>query len=843
MFQKVVISTVIIFISVFSYSQTADSLQEQLPVEQEQLPVVDYANPTEYEVGGITVSGIQFIDPKTLISMSGFVVGRKITIPSNEITRIVEKFWNQGLFSDVKISITKIEGDKVYLELFLKERPRLSKFNMKGISKSDAEDITEKLKVKPGVQVTDNLLNNISFVVKKHYAEKGFLNAEVKLIQVDDSIAKNRVLLTAQINKNKKVKIEKVQFIGNEDFTNKRLRRTLKKTKQKDWNIFTGSKYIESKFKEDKGKLQEFYSKNGYRDFKILNDSFTFINNERIALYIRIHEGNKHYLRNVTWVGNTIYPDDILNKVFKMKKGDVYDQVSIDKRLTTDEDAVNSLYLDNGYLFFHLNPVEYRIENDSIDLEMRISEGKQAPFNNIIISGNIKTNEHVIRRELRTRPGELFSKSNIIRSVRELAQMGHFDPEKITPDVVPNPSEGNVDIHYRLVEKGNDQFEISGGWGAGMLVGTVGLRFNNFSARNLFKLKEWRPVPSGDGQSLSLRAQSNGKYYRSYNISFMEPWLGGKKRNSLQLSAYFSKQFNSSYSYLSNSYDDELSNQWFKVTGVSAGLGRMLKWPDDYFMLYNELSYQRYTLHDWNMGTEFPFTTGNSNNVSFTTTLTRNSQDQTIYPRSGSNFSLTVQLTPPYSLFRESNDNLTATQRFNYIEYYKWKFKANTYNSLAGKLVLSMGAQVGYMGMYNEKVGYSPFEGFQVGGSGMTGYQMYGTDIISMRGYDDQAFNDALNKRQLNMYVKYTMELRYPLTLESSTAIYALAFAEAGNAWYHREKFNPYNVYRTVGVGIRAFLPMFGLLGVDWGYALDPLVGPNGNDLKQSFQFTIGQQF
>lgn len=836
MFQKLIISIVFFLVSVLSFSQT-DSLQN---------PVVDYANPTEYEVGGITVSGIQYIDPNVLISMSGFVVGSKITIPSDNITRILDKFWNQGLFSDVKISVTKIVDNKVYLDLYLKERPRLSKFTMKGTNKSDAEDLTEKLKVKPGVQVTDNLLNTISIVVKKHYAEKGFLNTEVKLIQVDDTVAKNRVLLTAQIDKNKKVKIKQVDFIGNEDFTDKRLRRTLKKTKQKDLNFFTGAKFIESKFKEDKTKLEEFYSKNGYRDFKILNDSITFLNNEEIVLHIRINEGNQYFLRNVTWVGNTIYPESVLNRVFKMKKGDVYDQVSMDKRLMTDEDAVNSLYLDNGYLFFRLTPVETRIEGDSIDLEMRINEGRQAYLNKIIISGNTKTNEHVIRRELRTKPGELFSKSDIIRSVRELAQLGHFDPEKITPDVLPNPSEGNVDIHYKLTEKANDQLEVSGGWGAGMLVGTIGVRFSNFSARNVLKLREWRPVPSGDGQSLSIRAQSNGRYYRSYNISFIEPWLGGKKRNSLQVSAYFSKIFNNRYNYLDYN-SRELSDEWYKVSGVSVGLGRMLRWPDDWFMLYNEISYQLYTLNNYTgfIGYAFKDGTGKSNNFSVTTTLSRNSQDQPIYPRSGSNFSLSLQLTPPYSLFRDNNDNLTDAQRYNYIEFFKWKFKANTYNMLAKDLVLNLGAQVGYLGRYNEKVGYSPFEGFQVGGSGMTGYQMYGVETVALRGYEDQGFNDAFNRgNQLNMYVKYTMELRYPLTLQQSASIYGLAFLEAGNAWYEYEKFNPFNVYRSAGFGIRAFLPMFGLLGIDWGYGFDPLQTPNGTKLGGSqFHFVIGQQF
>jgi outer membrane protein insertion porin family len=520
----------------------------------------------------------------------------------------------------------------------------------------------------------------------------------------------------------------------------------------------------------------------------------------------------------------------------------------MEKRLTTDEDAVNSLYLDNVYLFFRLTPVETKIEGDSIDLEMRINEGRQDTINKILISGNTKTNEHVVRRELRTRPGELFSKSNIIRSVRELAQLGHFDPEKIVPDIIPNPGEGNVDVHYRLVEKANDQLEVSGGWGAGMLVGTIGIRFSNFSMKNFFKLNEWRPVPSGDGQSLSIRAQSNGRYYRSYNVSFVDPWFGGKKPNSFSISAYLSKMYNYQYSYFGGYGDNNVSDQWYKVSGVSVGFGKRLKWPDDWFMINNELSYQLYTMHNYQLY-GFPYENGNSNNISFTTTFTRSSQDQQIYPRSGSTFSLSLQMTPPYSAFRKNNDNLTPSQRYNFIEFYKWKFKANTFNKLAGfgtqhDLVLNLGAQVGYLGMYNKKVGQSPFEGFQVGGSGMTGYQMYGTEVVALRGYEDQGFNDAVGKQNLSMYVKYTMELRFPLTLQQSASIYGLTFLEAGNAWYDHSKFNPFNVYRSAGVGIRAFLPMFGLLGIDWGYGFDPLKRSDGTHLgKGQFHFVIGQQF
>jgi outer membrane protein insertion porin family len=839
-------------------------------------PVVDYSDPKEYIVQDVKIVGVQFLDTKVLVSMSGLVVGRKVTVPGDDITKIVEKFWSQGLFSDVKLVASKIEGDKIWLEIYLKERPRLTKLAIKGISKSDADDIIEKLKIKPGHQVTDNVINNIVSIIKRHYKEKGFLNTKVDIVQKEDTLHRNQVYLIADVHKNGKVKISTITFIGNEKYSNKRLRRVFKKTKQKDYNLFTPNKFIESKYKEDKKKLQDFYAKNGFRDFKLLSDSIKTLPDNKIALFVKINEGNQYHFRKITWIGNTKYPSELLDRVLKLKKGDVYDQLTLEKRLETDEDAVHSLYLDYGYLFSNITPIESRIENDSIDLDLIIQEGRQATINKIIISGNTKTNEHVVRRELFTRPGDLFSKSDIVKSVRFLAQLGHFDPEKMEPVPIPNQSDGTVDIEYKLTEKANDQLELSGGWGYKSLIGTVGLKFSNFSARHIFEPKAWRPVPSGDGQNLTLRVQSNGSWMRTVSMSFTEPWFGGKKPNSFSFSIYhqiydLAKQQNLLY----GTFGGNSSAGALKMTGVSVGLGRRLKWPDDYFGLSNELGYQHYYLNSYNYGS-FPFSDGNSNTITFKTTLTRSSIDQQIYPRRGSMFSLGLQLTPPFSAFKKSdfwvlssaerasvpaNDATTqaaniykeeTARKYRFIEYHKWSYKGMWVNSLVGNLVLSLNTQFGYMGYYSKNLGYSPFEGYLLGGDGMTWNSMMGTEIIGLRGYTNSSVTPYTTKKTYgtntkttqiaNIYDKVTAELRYPLTLQPSATIYGLVFAEGGNSWYDAKDFNPFSMKRSAGVGVRAFLPMFGMLGIDWGYGFDAIPGqPSAN--KSQFHFTMGQQF
>ncbi|MFC2112488.1 outer membrane protein assembly factor BamA [Bacteroidota bacterium] len=805
-------------------------------LDYDNLPVMDYANPREYVIADISVSGIEFLQPQVLISISGLQVGDKIKVPGDEITHAIDKFWDQGLFADAKLSVRKIEDGKIWLDIYLKEQPRLSRLVVDGLKKGETQDLMEKLNVRTGSQVTKDLLNNTERLIKDHFIEKGFFNTSVDIRQVQDTLRANSVRLYVTVHKNERIKIDDIIFEGNQVYDDKRLRRVLKNTKKVNWNIFKASKFIRSDYKEDKAKLTEFYNENGYRDFKIQGDSLIYIEeDERLLLKVFITEGNKYFFRNIKWIGNTIYPSAILGAVMGIEKGDVFDQSLLSKRLEVDEDAVSSLYLDNGYLFFQVDPVEIRVEDDSIDFEMRIYEGKQATINNIIISGNTKTNEHVVRREIRTKPGQLFSKSDIIRTVRELAQLGHFDPEKIEPIPYPNITDGTVDIEYKLVERANDQLEISGGWGAGMLVGTIGLRFSNFSAREIFNLKAWRPIPSGDGQTLSLRAQSNGKYYQSYNATFIEPWFGGKKPNSLAISVFHS-MMNNSYTI----WDAGTSNM--KITGASIGIGRRLKWPDDFFTLYNEISFQQYKLDNWTG--YFQFSDGASNNISFNTTMARKSIDQMIYPRRGSDFSLSLQLTPPYSMFNGKDYTIMdPAQKYQWIEYHKWLFKADWYTTLAGNLVLATRAHFGYLGHYNDDLGPSPFEGFDVGGDGMSGYNLYGYDIIALRGYENGSLTPRVGgTKSGNVYTRLYMELRYPVTLNPSATVYVLGFLEGGNSWYSIDQFNPFLVKRSAGFGLRAFLPMFGLLGIDWAYGFDPVPGfPDAN--KSQFHFTIGQQF
>ena len=808
-------------------------------IEYNSLPVMDYSDPRDYEIMEVTVTGVEFLQPEVLVSISGFKVGNRIRVPGDDITKAITKFWEQGLFADIKITATKIEGSKIWIDIYLKEQPRLSRLIINGLKKSETEDLMEKLNIRTGSQVTIDLLNNIERLTKDHFIEKGFYNTKVSIVQAADTLRPNSVRLMVDVDKNQRIKIDDIIFDGNQVYDDTRLRRVLKKTKKVNMNIFKASKYIKQEYREDKNLLIEFYNENGYRDAKILGDTMMRMlhkdKKERLVLEIKINEGPKYYFRNIEWIGNTIFPSEYMNAVLGIQRGDIFDQTLLDKRLEIDEDAVSSLYLDNGYLFFEVNAVEVKVDDDSIDFEMRIHEGEQATINNVIITGNTKTNEHVVRRELRTKPGMLFSKADIIRTVRELAQLGHFDPENINPVPIPNPQAGTVDIEYQLVERANDQLEISGGWGAGMLVGTVGLRFSNFSARNIFDGKAWRPVPSGDGQTLSLRAQSNGKYYQSYNFTFVEPWFGGKKPNSLSLSVFHTLT-NNSYSIW------DIGDKSMTISGASLGLGRRLKWPDDFFTLYNEISFQQYNLHDWTG--YFLFSNGASNNLSFNTVFARKSIDQPIYPRRGSDFSLSLQLTPPYSAFSNKNYlEMGVNQKYRWIEYHKWKFQADSYTTLAGKLVLATRAHFGYLGHYNDDLGPSPFEGFDVGGDGMAGYNLYGYDIIALRGYENGSLTPRVNNlKSGNVYTRMFVELRYPVSLNPSATVYVLGFLEGGNAWYSIDEFNPFLVKRSAGIGLRAFLPMFGLLGIDWGYGFDPVNGSYENSHSQ-FHFTMGQQF
>jgi len=794
---------------------------------------IDYsATPKDYTVAGITVSGVKYYNNDVLVQLSGLNIGEKISIPGERITQTLEKLWKQGLFSDIKISATKIDGDNIYLDFYLQERPKLSEIIISGVRKSEKDDLLEILKLIRGTQVTPNTIISTKNVLKKHYEEKGYFKAQINVFQKPDSSLQNAVLVYIDINKNEKTKIEQIIVEGNSVFTTQQVRRAMKETKQKRWyGLFKPSRYIENKYSEDKKKIIEKYNEAGYRDAKIIADSIFDFDQNTLMVKIKIFEGKQFFFRNITWIGNTIYTNRELSDVLGIKKSDIFDQKKLDERLTSDQDAVGNLYMNNGYLFYSLIPREVTVDNDSIDMEMVIYEGKQASIRNIIINGNTKTNEHVVRRSIRTYPGELFRKDDVIRSIRELAQLGNFDPEKILPTPLPNPEDGTVDIEYALVEKPNDQIELSGGWGANMLVGTLGLSFNNFSTRNIFSKEAWQPLPVGDGQRLSVRAQTNGDRYQAYNMSFVEPWLGGKKQNTFTISLYHTIQTNG----LSK---NDAGRTSMKVTGAALGFGTQLNWPDDYFSLYHEVSLQKYALNNWSYFSGL--NNGTSNNLSYKLVLSRNSIDNPIYSRTGSSINLTIQLTPPYSSFRESKDysRLSNNEKYKWIEYHKWTLSADWFSRVVGDLVLHTKFQYGFLGYYNRTLKYSPFEGFSLGGDGM-GYYSYGTDVIGLRGYENDVLTPANGG---NIYDKFTMELRYPLTLSESAQIYALSFVEAGNCYNNFNTFNPFKMYRSAGVGVRIMLPMLGLIGIDWGYGFDAVTGrPDSN--KSQFHFILGQPF
>lgn len=816
---------------------------------------IDYSRPKTYEIGGISVSGVKYLNESTLVNLSGLQVGQKIEVPGDAISKSLNKLWKHGLFGDVQIYVTKIVDDKIYLNFYLKERPRLSRVEFLGISKSQAEDLQDEVKLVRGVQITDDMISSACKKIKEFYIKKGFHDVKVDVKQDEDTMMANTVILRFNVKKNGKVKIKSINIEGNEALSDGKLRRAMKGTKQKCWyNIFRSSKYIEAKFDEDKDKLVAKYNERGYRDAAIVFDTVYRNEDNTFNIDIKVTEGNKYYFRNIEWVGNTKYPSELLSQQLDIKKGDVFDQANLEKRLNQAEDAVSALYLDRGYLFFMAIPVEVQVENDSIDLQIRIREGKQARINNVVIYGNDRTNEHVIRREIWSRPGDLFSKTDITRTIRELASLGYFDPEKLDVKPIPNQSEGTVDLEYTVVERASDQIELSGGWGGGMVIGTLGLSFTNFSLRNITNLESYSPLPSGDGQKLSIHAQTSGKHYRSISLSFTEPWLGGRKPNSLSVSFYHTVRSSS------NVYKSGL-DQFMKITGGSVGLGRRLDWPDNYFTLYNELSYQRYNIKNYAILSEF--STGMSNSLSLTTVIGRNSLDQQLYPRRGANISLSIQLTPPYSLFRErcfwelnnsekkALDNPAAVReeearrKYSMIEFHKWKFKADWFNAIYGNLVLRTNFEFGLLGYYNSKWGYSPFESFQLGGDGMQGGNYYyGYDVIPLRGYDNgRQGNGSLTARpQGNIYQKLSVELRYPLVMKESATIWASAFFDAGNSWYELKDYNPYSLYRSAGVGVRFYLPMLGLLGLDWGYGFDANPWNPGSNGSQ-FAFTIGQAF
>jgi len=814
---------------------------------------VDFNNPKTYVVGGIRVTGTKYLAESQLLSVLGIHEGDVVTVPGDEVSSAVKRIWLQGAASNIGFYVDSLNAgrDTAWFRLDLEERPRVVSWNYRGIKNSERDDIKEKLNLRRGGQLSEYVKASSIKVIKDYFKEKGFADVDVNVEVANDSIIRNAVRVTFDINKGKKLKVKEITYEGNGEISKFKLDRSMKKTKDAKWyNLFSSKKFQEKEYAGDKDKLLEVFNEAGYRDAKIVKDSlYRRAEDGKLGIHFVIDKGQRYYFRNITWTGNSEYSEEALNSILKINKGDVYDVVTMEKRLYSGEKegdiSIRKLYTDNGFLFFNVTPVELKIEGDSVDVEMRMVEGKPATFNNIIINGNTITNEKVVRRAVFTRPGYLYRQSDFERSIREISSMGHFDAEyAVDPakgySLIPNSVNNTVDIAYNVQEKPNSQLELSGGWGNKMFVGTVGVSFNNFSTANFFRKEAWRPVPLGDAQNLAIRFQTNGSYYTAFTANFVEPWLTGKKPTSLNISAYFTRQTNSYSTYYYQVLNDD---QYMEIYGASIGLGRRLKWPDNYFVLYNSLSWQSYNLQDWNY--YFIYSTGRSHNISLSTTLSRNSTDQSLYPRRGSDFSFGLQITPPWSMMKKDwrsidYSSMSVQDHYRWIEYHKWTFKGALYTQLIGDLVLMTRAQFGYLGYYNKNWGYSPFEGFIVGGDGMSGYNTYGSEVIGLRGYENYSLTPYIgNAYAGNVYDKFTVELRYPVIMQPSSTIYALVFAEGGNSWTDIKKFNPFQIKRSAGVGLRVFLPVVGLLGIDWGYGFDTEAGKD----RSHFHFVIGQQF
>lgn len=829
---------------VVPFSLTAQEVNTKQSIE------IDYNNPKTYVVGGISVEGVKYLNPNQIISVTGIKEGDVITIPSELLSETLKRIWIQKAFSSVGLYVDSLSASKdtCYLKLQLEERPRVIRWDFTGIKNSERDDLKEKLNLRRGGELSEYVKSSSTKTIKDYFKDKGFLNVEVNVLQVNDSIIKNAVRVTFDIHKGQKVKVKQISYEGVGEITKFKLDKSMKKTKDAKWyNFFSSKKFNEEEYENDKQSLIDVFNEAGYRDAKIKKDSLYNFPDGKLGIHFVIDRGQRYYFRNITWTGNSEYSAEELNSVLLINKGDIYDVISMNERLFGGEKEgemnVSKLYRDQGYLFFNVVPVELNIDGDSVDVEMRMVEGKPATFNNIIINGNNITNDKVVRRAVFTRPGYLFRQTDFERSIREIASMGHFDPEVAADaekgyNLIPNMMDNTVDIAYNVEEKANSQLELSGGWGANTFVGTVGVSFNNFSTRQFFNKDAWRPVPLGDAQTLSLRFQTNGSYYTALTANFMEPWLTGKKPTSLNISAYFTRQTNSYSTYYYQVLNDD---EYMEIFGAAIGLGTRLKWPDNYFVLYNQLGWQSYNLQDW--AYNFIFKTGLSHNISWTTTLSRTSTDQSIYPRSGSDFTFSLQLTPPFSLLSDPNKDysgMTAQEHYRWIEYHKWTFKGALYTKLVGDLVLMTRAQFGYLGYYNKKWGYSPFEGFIVGGDGMSGYNTYGQEVIGLRGYENYSLTPYINNAYAgNVYDKFTIELRYPVVLQPSSTIFALVFLEGGNCWSDIKDFNPFQIKRSAGVGLRVFLPVVGMLGIDWGYGFDA----DSSEDKSQFHFVIGQQF
>ena len=844
-------------------------------------PDITYSgNPHTYKLAGLAVSGIDGYEDYVLTGISGLSIGQELEVPGTAITDAVKRYWKHGLFSDVSISADSIVGDKIYLRINLLPRPRVSTINYNGLKKSERDDLEKKLGLLKGGQITPNMISRAKILAKKYFDDKGYKNADINILQRDDVANKNQVILDINVDKKEKLKVRNIIIEGNEQLPMKKIKGSFfskgafAKTHEagKLGNLLKSKKFTPERWAEDKKNLITKYNEFGFRDATILKDSVWNVDPKHVDIYVKVNEGKKYYIRNISWVGNTVYSTDYLSRLLGMKKGDVYNQTYLSKRLSQDEDAVGNEYWNNGYLFYRLEPTEVNIVGDSIDLEMRITEGQQAHINRVKINGNDRLYENVVRRELRTKPGDLFSKEALQRSARELASMGYFDPEAINPVPEPNYEDGTVDINYNLKQKSNDQVELSLGWGQTGVIGRVGLKLTNFSMANLFRRnREHRGImPIGDGETLSLGAQTNGSYYQSYNVQYSTNWLGGKRPIQFNVGVSYSKQTDVSSNYYNqsllnnynsyrygygnynyNSYENYSDpNKYIKLLSVYAGWGKRLSWPDDYFTLSLQLQYQRYMLRNWRY---FLMPTGTSNNLNLTVSLNRTSTDNQLFPRRGSEFSASLTITPPWSKWdgkdyahlatnpNSPNYSKEQQEKYHWIEYHKWKFKARTFTALSSGqkcFVLVTRVELGLLGRYNRNK-KSPFETFYMGGDGMSGYSSgYAEETIGLRGYENGALTPSYEV-QGYAYDRFSLELRYPFLL-GNTTIYGLGFVEAGNAWSETSKFNPFDMKRSAGLGVRIFLPMVGMMGIDWAYGFDTVFGKKGGS---QFHFILGQEF
>lgn len=857
----------------------AAGMSAQTPTDTIINPTMIFSGiPKTYEIAGIRIVGADNYEEKNLLSYAGIKVGDRLQIPGNELTDAAKRLWRQGLFSSVQFSVDKVAGNKAWLCLNLRLQPRISEIRYSGVKKGEQKDLDEALQLRHGNQITQNIVNRAKQIVEKYYAGKGFGKATVDVVLTENLSAPNEVIVNFNVNKNDKVKVHRIYIDGNEVLSDNQVQRAMKKTNEKGKlvNLFRQKKFVESDYEDDLQRIIQKYNEKGYRDAVIVADSVVPYDDKNVDVYITVDEGKRYYINDISWVGNTVYPTANLSEVLGINKGDVYNQKLLNKRTTEDEDAIANYYMDQGYLFFQLVPIEKNVRGDSIDLEMRIIEGPQARINNVVINGNDRLYEKVIRRELRVKPGELYSRNDLMRSAREIATTGHFDPETMDIRHEPNEDDGTVDIIFNLTSKSNDQFEFSMGWGQSGVIGKVAIKFTNFSIKNLFYPNSYRGIiPQGEGQQLTISAQTNARYYQAYSISFLDPWFGGKRPNSLSVSAYYSRQtgVNSSYynrrymgnyygyygglygsgydyGYGNSSYEDSYDpSKYLQMLGVNVGFGKRLSWPDDYFTFMAELGYNWYNVKNWyyllNMQN------GTSNSLVLGLTLSRNSIDNPQYTRRGSNISLSLQLTPPASLFGKKNWKKLAAentdeanaQLYHWVEYWKLKFLSRTYTPLTnpdGKytLVLMTRADIGLLGSYNRYL-KSPFETFYVGGDGMSGSYTYAQETIALRGYDNGQFTPY----QLGggrAYCRYGLELHFPFLMQPSTTIYGLAFAEAGNAWHAVKDFSPFDVKRSAGIGCRIFLPMVGMMGIDWAYGFDTVYGEKGGS---HFHFILGQEF